>query len=136
MKSTDELICMIKDADKNNLSFLTDKDFECRKIHYYLLDLLKAHDIPPAEFIRQMNIERSYGYQILSGKRKPSKELLVKSAILMRLNLNETQRLLKIGNRCVLYPRMKQDAIAIFAIENGMSLHEYQELAASIEEER
>lgn len=129
MKSTKELLSRIKKSDKNDLGFLADKDFKCPQIRYYLADLLKEHNISSAEFIRQMNLERSYGYQILNGNRKPSREILIKTAVLFGLTMEETQRLLKIGGRSVLYPRMKEDAIAIFSIEKGLSLAEYQELA-------
>lgn len=135
MKRTSELIKKIKKADKKDLRFLTDKDYKCPQIQYYLADLLNEHHISSAEFIRQMNIERSYGYQILNGNRKPSREILIKAAILLQLSLDETQRLLKIGNRNILYPRIKKDAIAVFSIEKGLSLSEYQELMAAYAEE-
>lgn len=135
MKSTKELIKKIRNRDKNDLGFLTDKDYKCPQIHYYLADLLNEHHISSAEFIRQMNMERGYGYQILNGNRKPSREVLIKTAILLQLSLNETQRLLKIGNRNILYPRVKKDAVAVFSIEKGLSLSEYQELMAAHAEE-
>lgn len=135
MKSTKELIKKIKNRDKNDLNFLTDKDYKCPQIQYYLADLLNEHQVSSAEFIRQMNMERSYGYQILNGNRKPSREILIKTAILLGLTLDETQRLLKIGNRNILYPRIPRDAIAIFSIEKSLSLSEYQELTAAYEEE-
>lgn len=130
MKSTKELIGRIQKSDKSDLRFLENKDFKCPQIQYYLADLLKEHEISSAEFIRQMNLERSYGYQILNGNRKPSREILIKTAVLFGLTLEGTQRLLKIGGRSVLYPRMREDAIAIFSIEKGLSLAEYEELAA------
>lgn len=130
MKSTKELIGRIQRSDKGDLRFLGDKDFKCPQIQYYLADLLKEHDISSAEFIRQMNLERSYGYQILNGNRKPSREILIQTAILFGLDLEETQRLLKIGRRSVLYPRIREDAIAFYSIEKGLSLAEYRELAA------
>lgn len=128
MKSTKELIHRLKTMDKSNLNILADKDFKCPRIQYYLANLLREHELSPTAFISEMNLERSYGYQMLNGNRKPSREVLIKTAILLRLNLDETQRLLKIGKRSVLYPRIKNDAIAIFSLEKGLSLQEYQEL--------
>lgn len=128
MKSTKELIKKIKSIGRQDRDFLNDNDFKCPQIQYYLADLLREHNISYVEFIQQMNLERGYGYQILNGNRKPSREILIKTAILLQLNLEETQRLLKIGNRNILYPRMKRDAAAIFSIEKKLSLSEYLEL--------
>lgn len=134
MKNTKELIDKIRRRQKSDISFLEDKDFECPKIQYFLADILRDHQMSKAEYIVRMNLERSYGYQMLNGLRKPAREVLIRTAVLFHFNLEETQRLLKIGNREVLYPRIKKDAIAIFAIEKGLPLSEYQELVERYEE--
>lgn len=128
MKPTKELINQIKNRKEGDMEFLEEQDFKCPKIQYYLSDLLREGGISSREFIREMNLERSYGYQILNGNRRPSRELLVRTALLLRLNLEETQRLLKIGKREILYPRVRKDALAIYAIEKKLSLQEYLEL--------
>lgn len=132
MKSTKELINQIKSS--SNLCFLKDKDFKCPQIHYYLSDLLREYGISGMEFIKKLNLDRSYGYQILNGNRRPSREILIQAAMLLGLNLEETQRLLKIGKREVLYPRVKRDAIAIYSLEKGLCLEEYWELLDAYEE--
>lgn len=131
MKSTKELIKKIKRIDRYDRDFLNDNDFKCPQIQYYLADLLREHNISYVEYIQQMNLERGYGYQILNGNRKPSREILIKTAIFLQLNLEETQRLLKIGSRNILYPRIKKDAVTIFSIEKKLSLAEYLELSDS-----
>ncbi|MGN0377427.1 MAG: helix-turn-helix domain-containing protein [Suilimivivens sp.] len=133
MKSTGDLIDQLKNRNKKDLDFLKDKDFKCPEMRYYLADLLRTHKMTSAEYIEKMNLDRSYGYQLLNGRRKPSRELLIRTAILFELNLEETQRLLKIGNREVLYPRVRKDAIAVFVIEKGLPLSEYQELVETYE---
>lgn len=133
MKNTGDLIEQLKNRRKDDLDFLKEKEYECPKLCYYLADLLYSHGMTSAEYIAIMNLDRSYGYQLLNGRRNPSRELLIRTAILLKQNLEETQRLLKIGNREVLYPRVRKDAIAIFAIEKGLSLPEYQELIDAYE---
>lgn len=128
MKNTSELLQKIRKMKKSDINLLTGKDFSSPRIHFYLTDLLREHEISNIDFFNKMELERSYGYQILNGRRKPPRELLVKTAIFLRLNLEETQRLLKIGCREILYPRIRTDAIAIFVIEKKLSLAEYQEL--------
>lgn len=135
MINTTEFINRIKKSKASNLSFLNDADYRCPQIHYYLADLLQTHDMSSRDYIKALNLERSYGYQLLNGRRKPSREHLIQTAILLNLNLKETQRLLKIGHREVLYPRVKRDAIAVFAIEKRLNLSEYQEIMDAYEEE-
>lgn len=60
--------------------------------------------------------------------------MLLQTAILFHLDYAKTQRLLKIGKREVLYPRVRKDALTIFALENNLSLQEYQVLLESYEE--
>lgn len=134
MKSTEELIDQLKKSSKKTLDFLESKDFVCPKIHYYLADILRSNGMSSREYIMKMNLDRSYGYQLLNGNRKPSREILIRTAILFHFDLEETQRLLKIGKREILYPRVRKDAIAIFAIEKQLSLLEYQELEDAYEE--
>lgn len=134
MKDTGDLIEQLKNRNRKDMSFLEDKDFKCPEIQYYLADLLRSHEMSGVEYIKKMNLDRSYGYQLLNGRRKPSRDMLIRTAILFQLSLEETQRLLKIGNREVLYPRVRKDAIAVFVIEKGLSLSEYQELTDAYEE--
>lgn len=128
MKPTKELINQIKNRKKGDMDFLQEQDFKCPQIQYYLADLLGEKGISRGDFIREMNLERSYGYQIINGNRRPSRELLIRAALLLGLDLEETQRLLKIGKREILYPRVRKDALAIYAIEKGLPLREYLEL--------
>ena len=47
---------------------------------------------------------------------------------LLGLGLEETNRLLKIGRKEILYPRIREDAAAIFAIEKRLPLSQFDEL--------
>lgn len=132
MKKTTQLLHRIKNASKNDLSFLEDKDFKDVSLPYYLCDLLAAHHMSKIQYILDMNLDRTYGYQILNGRRRPTRELLIETAMLLQLDLEQTQRLLKIAQRNVLYPRVKTDAVAIFALEKKLNLEEYRELMDDI----
>ena len=78
--------------------------------------------------IRSLGLERTYGYQLFNGTRKPTRTLLIRLAILLGLGLEETNRLLKIGRKEILYPRIREDAAAIFAIEKRLPLSQFDEL--------
>lgn len=131
MKSTNELIHQIKEQKTEDSSFLYQKDYACPSIHIYLNDLLHSHGKEIRQVIRQLNIERTYGYQMFNGTRKPTRHFLLRLAVLLGLSLDETNRLLKIGHKEILYPRIRTDAAVIFAIEKKWSL---EKLDALLEE--
>lgn len=87
-----------------------------------------------------LNLQRlfhglSYTYQILNGRRKPTRNFLLRIAIFISLSLDETQKMLTIAQRPQLYPRNRFDAAIIFSLEHKMSLDETYELLEEIGEE-
>ena len=128
MKSTEELIQQIKEQKINALSFLEQREYSCPSVSIYLNDLLAEHRVETKDAIRRLGLERTYGYQLFNGTRKPTRTLLIRLAILLGLGLEETNRLLKIGRKEILYPRIREDAAAIFAIEKRLPLSQFDEL--------
>ena len=124
MKATDELLKQIKEL--NIEDFKKQESFDCISIDEYLCSLLTSHNL---------NMERSYTYQILNGRRKPTRNFLLRIAIFISLSLDETQKMLTIAQRPQLYPRNRFDAAIIFSLEHKMSLDETYELLEEIGEE-
>ena len=78
--------------------------------------------------IQQAQIDRTYGYQLFNGTRRPSRDKVLQLALGMGLSLEETQHLLQAAGRSPLYPRLKRDAVLIFCLKNGYDLMETQEM--------
>ena len=133
MKATDELLKQIKEL--NIEEFKKEESFDCVSIGEYLYSLLTSHDLQPKDIILNLNMERSYTYQILNGRRKPTRNFLLRIAIFTGLSLDETQKMLTIAQRPQLYPRNRFDAAIIFSLEHKMSLDETYELLEEIGEE-
>ena len=134
MRTTRELFTNIrrmaspKELDKEDFD---DVDFPA-----YLKNVMNERGIKASDLIVQMNMEKSYFYQILKGRRAPGREFLIHLSFLLKLNLDETQRLLKMANRQPLYPRLKKDAAVIYGITHKMDYEEYEELLQSLEHEQ
>ena len=126
MKATDELLKQIKEL--NIEDFKKQESFDCISIDEY-------HNLQPKDIILNLNMERSYTYQILNGRRKPTRNFLLRIAIFISLSLDETQKMLTIAQRPQLYPRNRFDAAIIFSLEHKMSLDETYELLEEIGEE-
>jgi hypothetical protein len=99
-----------------------------------LRDLLERTGICASDWIAAADISRSYGYQILRGERIPGRDILLRTALAVRLSVEETQRLLTLGGCAVLYPRIRRDAAVIFALNQSLSLLETESLLSSLPE--
>lgn len=133
MRSTRELFTNIRRM--SSPKELEKDDFDEIGFPTYLKAVMNERGIRPSDLIVQMNMEKSYFYQILKGRRAPGRDFLIHLSFLLKLNLDETQRLLKIANRPPLYPRIRKDAAVIYAITHKMTYEKYEALIASLEEE-
>lgn len=113
-------------SEENFSEFLVENQEQFIDINMseYILFLIKDKSINVNNIIKKSNIESSYFYQILKGRRIPRRKKIIQLAIGMELNINESQMLLRLGDRCLLYPRVKKDAAIIYCINNKFSLIE------------
>lgn len=107
------------------------EEFEECTVSEYLSELCKIHDIVPGHVIKKAQIDRTYGHQIFNGTRIPSRDKLLQLAFGFELTLDETQKLLKISGKSMLYAKVKRDAVCIYAISHKLGIMEAQELLAS-----
>lgn len=99
-----------------------------------LRELLGQRGMSAPAWIAAADISKTHGYQILRGERKPGRDILLRTALVLGLSLEETQRLLAVGGWGALYPRVRRDAAVIFALNQKMDLLETEELLASLPE--
>lgn len=133
MKLTEDLLKQIRELNIDE--FKKEDNFDRIGIGDYLSNLLTSHDLQPKDIIINLNMDRSYTYQILGGRRNPTRNFLLRIAIFLKLPLEETQRMLSIAQRAQLYPRNRFDAAIIFALEHKMTLEETNVLLEEIGEE-
>jgi transcriptional regulator with XRE-family HTH domain len=88
------------------------------------------------ELIRRSSLERSYYYQIMKGKRHPSRDKILRLCIGAGLTLRETTRALELSENAPLYPKSRRDIIITVAInqsatviDTNLLLFEYGEKA-------
>ena len=132
MKSTEELLALLKDIDIEE--FKKQDSFSDISISDYLNQLLKYHNLRAKDVIIRLNMERSYAYQILKGRRQPTRNFLIRFAFLCRMSVSETQKLLTVGKRPVLYPRNRFDAAILYCLQHNLGEEELNELLMDIGE--
>lgn len=124
---TDDLVTALSTKDIDDvLPEVADYDFLS-----YLTYLIQKSGIKNSELFEKAQLERSYGYQILKGRRVPSRNKVIALALSMNLNLDETNRLLKLADHGTLYANVKRDAVIIYCLVRHYSLIETNEALAS-----
>ena len=122
-KSTEALINELRSAFQISGFLEQNKDeFINKSLQAHLEKLLIDKGLSKPEIIEKSNIERGYCYQIFAGHKNPSRDKIIALAFAFSLDLEETQRLLKIAESGELYPRSRRDSIIIFCINKHMKL--------------
>lgn len=103
--------------------------------HKYLEKLISERNISTPEVGVKALLSRSFTYQIFSGDRVPSRDIILRIALALNISLDETQRLLKLADRGALYPKIKRDAVIIYGINNKSGLYKTDETLISLGQE-
>lgn len=126
--STDNLFFLLKN-EKNiteNWECISE-NMDALPFHKYLEELISEKNISIPDISVKTLLSRSFTYQIFSGSRVPSRDIVLRIALAMELSLDETQRLLKLADRGALYPKIKRDAVIIYCINNRSGLYKTDE---------
>lgn len=107
---------------KNNEEYIIDLT-----LSNYLCDRLEKKSLSKADVIKKADINEIYGYQILSGKRTPSRNKLIRLCIGAEFSLNDTNETLNVAGFSPLFPKIKRDSIIIFGIQNNYPIWQINE---------
>ena len=132
MKETDEILGLIK--EEGAAYFTKDRGGKV-EVGLYLEKLIEEHGLKKKEVVRKLNLEESYARKLFGGQRIPTRKILLQCAFLLSLNLADTQRLLDIGQKPRLYPRIRYDAAIIYGLEEKMTLEEMNAFLEEIHED-
>lgn len=121
--STDELLALLF-KERNLEHFLRRNESAYLTISFsdYLNAWCRKHLEVPEQVIRRANLEKSYGHQLFSGKRNPSRDTVLQLAFAMGADLTQAQEMLRVARRSLLYPRIKRDTVIIYCLHNHISL--------------
>lgn len=122
-------------ASPSAVSFTAKHRIKERTLSSYLQFLLEEKGLVRAQVIRAAGLNETFGYQIFTGARKPGRNKVLQLAFAMQLDLRETNRLLKASGANELYCKNRRDAIIIFCLEKGFSLHKTDEELYRFKEE-
>ncbi len=101
----------------------------------YLYSLMEARGLSAQDMIVQTEINRSYFYAVLAGQKIPLKNITLRIGLTMRCSLAETNQLLRLAGLSPLYPRVRRDAVLIYAVEHKVSMQQTNEMLEQAGEE-
>ena len=123
---TEKLLDILNDIkDKSKLdtyinSSISGKD--SLKLSEYILEVSERRGFNKSDIIKNSDIYRTYGYELLNGKKSPSRDKLIQICIGNKFTLEETNRSLTLGKLGILYAKDSRDSIIIYALNNNISL--------------
>lgn len=128
-KTTEELLNTLK-RTTNIDSFLSEEqeNFKTLPLHVYLDRIFAESQISRSRCIQDSGLDRTYCYQIFSGRKLPSRDKVLALCFGLALDFEKTQLLLKSTGYTPLYPRNERDSILIFALQRKISVLETNEL--------
>lgn len=88
-----------------------------------------------SNIINKADFSYCYFYDIINGRKMPTKDKVVRLSLAMKLSLQECQSALKLSGRSSLYPRVRRDSILIYAIENQLTTFRCDELLSKYGED-
>ncbi len=132
MRPTHELEQEIRSS--KDPSILNSGDLYAPELSDYLHAILEDHGMTVIQAIQCCNLDRSYGYQLFNGTRRPPRDVLLTLAIHLGLTEAETQRLLKVAGKPVLYARNRRDAAVLYGLSHRLSPSEVHELLLELGE--
>lgn len=134
--STTELFKMLQESPERFAKLIREgKIFDkTMTLADFLNELLGKRNISISEVVTGSVLNKSFVYQIFNGERNPGRDILIRIAFTMHLTLEETQQLLRLGEKGTLYPRVRRDAAIICCLEQEISLDEADAFLHSISE--
>lgn len=88
----------------------------------HLEELLQERSLRKEEFFALSGVSVVYGYEIIRGVKSPSRDTLIQFAFALELDVDGTNKLLRIGEKAQLYPLIKRDKFIIYAISHGLDI--------------
>lgn len=123
---TEEVLQELLDAPSLD-AFVDGREFPAETLVGFLGRMLEKKHLKRSLVVRMADLNETFGFQIFTGARNPSRDKVLQIAFAMALTLRETNRALRAAGTSSLNPKCRRDAIIIFCIGQGCSLQKVNE---------
>lgn len=129
-KNTSELMKELMKAEisideylEKNPDIISNADI---KRHWH--SLIEKSQLSSFDIINRSEFAYAYYYEVIGGKKIPSRDKVIRLILAMHLDLDDCQKTLRICGLSELYPRFRRDSIIIYAVAHGLTVYELNEL--------
>lgn len=121
MIATDKLFLLVDSCSNINevKNMFPDLDFLT-----YLYSILGYYNIPNSRIIDKVEMNEGDYYNILDGKKEPTRNEILQLTKAINLDLKKTNFLLRLAHQTILDPKDSRDSLIIFSIKNHYNLKE------------
>ncbi len=84
--------------------------------------IIEQKNYSKSNIINKSDFSYCYFYEVINGRKMPTKDKVVRLALAMKMTIDECQQALKISGRSALHPKNRRDSIMIYAIEKKMTV--------------
>lgn len=128
--NTQELLKILgkPEAEYSEFLELGENSFVENNLIEFWSNLKEKCDLQNSDIVNRADIGYTFFYDIINGKKKPSREKLIRLFLAMKLTLEDAQKALKVYCYSELYARNKRDSMFIYAINHSMSVIQLGEL--------
>lgn len=97
-----------------------------KELHFedFLKELMEKYQCSPRQMIIRSCLSKPFVYQIMKGERVPGRDVIFRMSLALRADVEETQHLLMLAEKGILYPKVRRDAAILCCIESGKNLEE------------
>ena len=104
------------------------------ELHEQLERAIEKSGMRRAEVLQRSGLNMIYGYQILSGKRRPSRDVLLCLCLGLRMQPEQVQTLLKSTGYAPLYVKNRRDSAIYYALRHGHDAVTLNQMLFDLEE--
>ncbi len=130
IKRTDELMEELKfqGTDINDYLKSNPNSFIEINLKEFWSRMIENSGLSKYDIINKSDFSYNYFYEVIGGKRIPSKDKIIRLVLAMHLELEDCQTALKYCGYAPLYPRIKRDSLIIYAVTHKYSVFQAIEL--------
>lgn len=129
-KKTDELLEELKFKNTDIQEYIENNPESFIEINLkdFWEKIIKNSGMTKSDIINKSDFSYVYFYDVIAGKKIPTSDKIIRLVLAMHLSLEQCQTALRYCGKSQLYPRIKRDSLLIYAISQGYTVFQTQEL--------
>ncbi len=130
IKKTEDLLEQLKRENIKYYEYLsTNEDVFIRNdLSEFWKRVIDLSETKKTDIINKADIGYTFFYDIIKGKKHPSRDTIIKIFIALKIDVEYCQEALRIYEWAALYPKVKRDSILLYALLHKYSLQQTEEL--------